>query len=58
MTDKIYDIEYIDDYWGRKYRFRSLYNGAVGSWCNEKKKALEQGEKHEKIINKIIEKGG
>ena len=48
---KLYCIESHADYYGDHFRYRSLYNGAVGSWhCKAKDKAIEDGEKHQEII--------
>lgn len=33
-----------------KFRFRSLYNGTLGSWNYTRKEAVQEGEDHEKIV--------
>lgn len=35
------------------YRFRSLFNECVGTWCSSKGEAIKDGEKHQKIIEAI-----
>jgi len=57
MKDKIYEIEEKYDYWGTRYRFRSLYNGAIGCWNNILKGAIQDGDKHQKIIYDLFGKG-
>jgi len=47
---KLYNIESTYSYGGYEYRYRSLYNGAVGSWCSTRDKAEQYGEEHQKII--------
>lgn len=47
---KLYNIESHGTYWGEEYRYRSLYNGAVGSWCSRREEAEKYGEKHQKVI--------
>jgi hypothetical protein len=37
-------------YESTKYRFRSLFNGMVGTWNYDKKEAREEGKDHEKIV--------
>ena len=36
-----------------KYRFRSLYNNTIGSWCNNKDEATSQGKCHKELIGNI-----
>jgi hypothetical protein len=36
-----------------KYRYRSLFNGAVGTWCATKEEAKLQGEAHQALIGEI-----
>ncbi len=52
---KIYEIETNSpDYYGdMRYRFVSLYNGTRGTWFHETKKAEQQGERHQQIIEKF-----
>ena len=53
MSD-YYTIEVKSDYYGgRTFRFVSLYNGARGRWTS-KLLAEEHGEKHRKIVVKIM----
>ena len=47
---KIFSIEQNKD---GGYRFRSLFNECVGTWCSYKAEAIEDGEKHQKIIEAI-----
>ncbi len=49
---KIYVIERSEsDYFSSyRYRFYSLYNGARGAWHEDKEKAIQEGEAHQKII--------
>lgn len=43
---RYYSIESKTDYHGHRYRFRSLYNSCVGSWCREREDVIKQGEDH------------
>lgn len=53
MSD-YYTIESDTDYYGvKQFRYVSLYNGARGRWTS-KLIAEEHGEKHKKIVIKII----
>ena len=57
MTEEIeyYTIESSYEGNGRtEYRFRSLFNNCVGSWSSIKEKAIEQGEKHKRLIERYI----
>ena len=56
MKGKIYEIEEKHDYWGTKYRFRSLYNGATGCWNSYLAGAVIDGDKHQKIIYDLFGK--
>jgi len=47
---KMYNTESTRSYHGYVYRYRSLYNGSVGSWCDTQEKAEQHGEEHQKII--------
>lgn len=49
----IYSIETKDDYNGMMYRFHSLFNGAVGCWCNSKESADKEGVIHQELIEEI-----
>ncbi len=46
-------IEHKSDYYGKTWRFVSLYNGARGPWTS-KLLAEEHGNLHKKIVEKII----
>ena len=50
--EKIFGIEKsgADFYGVFKYRFWSLYNGTRGAWTFNKNTAIEQGERHQKLI--------
>ena len=43
-----------DCYKNFEYRFRSLFNGCVGSWKYLRCEAVEQGEAHAKIIERYF----
>lgn len=36
------------------YRFRSLFNGTVGTWHESKNDAVADGEKHQKLVLSVI----
>jgi len=57
--EKIYRIEENGNaYFGScQYRFYSLYNGARGAWYDDEKKAIEEGEAHQKIILSLYTRG-
>ena len=57
MRNKLYVIE-VEVVWydKPKYRYRSLYNGAVGSWNNDKNEAEMDGLKHQEIIYDLFGK--
>lgn len=41
-----------------RYRFSSLFNSCKGSWVYSKKEAIEDGEKHRKLLLFLYNKGG
>jgi hypothetical protein len=36
------------------FRFKSLFNSCTGSWCETRQLALEYGEKHAELINRLL----
>lgn len=47
------DLSISSKYFKMKYRFVSLYNGARGLWRKNRDKAKQDGQRHQRIINKI-----
>ena len=51
--NEYYIIDHKSNYYGRTFRFVSLYNGARGPWTS-KLLAEKHGESHKQIVKKII----
>jgi len=51
--NEYYIIENRSDYYGKTYRFVSLYNGARGPWTSMGN-AENHGNKHMKIVKRVI----
>jgi len=56
VKDRIYSIEMRSRAAGTVtvYRFRSLFNNAIGCWCEHEKDAIEEGEQHQRIISNLF----
>ena len=52
MKLRFYTIEKKSNYWGRQYRFRSLYNSVVGAWTSFDH-AKKDGESHKELILRL-----
>ena len=56
--ERMYGIEEKDTYHGTKLRYYSLYNGARGAWYFTRKEAVEEGERHQRIIEALAKEKG
>lgn len=52
--DIYYSIESKDTYYGDVFRFRSLFNDAIGTWTYNQDYAIYQGKQHTKLIKQLI----
>lgn len=52
MNDKIYTLEVKSGFYGREWRFCSLYNGMRGIW-GTKEDAEREGECHHRVIQEL-----
>lgn len=51
--NKYYVIERKDDMY-TSYRFKSLFNGCIGSWQTTRKGAVKDGEAHAELIERYL----
>lgn len=51
--NEYYVVEYSDTRYP-SYRFKSLFNGCVGSWNATREKAVRDGEAHAALIRRYL----